>query len=238
MISTTGDKYLQEALLRVQVGEMVASICYNMTTEGPSGVHSWEEEVRPGADTRTRPVRAGELGTGRWQTIGEANTDIEIPDNSVIFITNKCPEAYRWWLAQVVPGGTPIVDNVSCWPDLDLDPFMRPNGSLDAIVIGGHGACNGVATKGNDNDCNSVNLEENPYTAKLIHDKLGPNGVVILLGCASATTSDGMVRFANLAGHPVIGNLGGTLVTTGTEVWKQANPTKPWKPSGARTRGQ
>ncbi|MGB7344411.1 MAG: DUF4347 domain-containing protein [Pirellulaceae bacterium] len=120
------------------------------------------------------------------------------------------------------------------WQELANILLNVPNGSLESIVLSGHGAAGGVQTA-DGMHMGPQNLP--PDIAQLIEDKLTNEGTVIVLGCnqADSDRAEHMQALADVLGHSVVGNTG--TVSSGTHgdgTWIEIAP-QPNTPSGRYT---
>jgi len=183
-----------------------------------------------------KPVNGSNPGK---QVIGGPGSAVQVPPNSLIVIGDGTRDEgkdtasfYDFWKHHG-PANTPIAPGMTNWDDVAWELYKGPDGGLNALVLDGHGNGVGISThnwvtKGEDGGINEKTLRDDPDAIEAIHDKLGPNGVVIITSCSPALDAEGMQNFANLVGHPVIGSTGPVGGATTDRQWQQFNPTKPY----------
>ncbi|MCL6546736.1 MAG: hypothetical protein K6T61_16060 [Bryobacteraceae bacterium] len=156
-------------------------------------------------------------------TIIQGPGEINIPNGSVIFVTDETATGDAWALWWDAPSGTPIHEEITNWGELAGHINNYADGSITAIFLSGHGAANGgVQSDEPGGDMDASTLDQ--ATADLIRQKLAPGGYVVILGCDQGTRP-GMQDLANEIGVPVIGNTG--TVDSGTNGhgdWVRFNP--------------
>jgi hypothetical protein len=146
-------------------------------------------------------------------------TQIFVTDNTVAF-----DDWHIWWDL----GGCGIYNNgTQNWFDVADVIGSVPAGTVDVIVLSGHGSFSGgVACQGGHMTVDTLT----PTATTVLQGGLAPGGVVVILGCQQGTgnSAQGCQDLANTLGVPVIVNTGNVSSgTNGAGTWVQIDPEIP-----------
>ena len=161
--------------------------------------------------------------------VGLPGTNAPIPTSGTvkIFVSDATVENDSWSIWWDLGGTGTYYDGVKSWSDVRDGLFPLDNGSVDVIVISGHGAGSGGT---HTNDPNSE-LDEPSLTEsaiEVIKNSASDDAVIVILSCSQGQGPylNGIQDLSNILGLPIIVNSGSVSSgTNGAGDWIRVDPT-------------